>query len=169
MEFLNLTQVKTSRVSHLTQNYTASHLVQDIDIKCPTCGHRILIASHTYCPTLTIMREFHKLLSPVKGKVPMLLKFPLYAIHPCISSPISLISPKSSSFRLSASLTEWRLLRLRELLLAAAALRRSLISRLCTRSSSSSDGGGGRGCCLSEDIFEVRRSNGNKSTPLPLS
>ena len=42
-ELLNLTEVYTSRMSHLTHDYIASHLVQDNDIKCPTCGPRILI------------------------------------------------------------------------------------------------------------------------------
>ena len=33
-----------------------SHMVQNIDIKCPSRGPRILISSHCDCPTVNIMR-----------------------------------------------------------------------------------------------------------------
>ena len=35
-----------------------SHMVQNIDIKCPSGGPIILISSHGDCPTVTIKRVF---------------------------------------------------------------------------------------------------------------
>ena len=39
-----------------------SHMAQNIDIKCPSRGPRILISSHCDCPTVTKMRVTHNVL-----------------------------------------------------------------------------------------------------------
>ena len=43
-----------------------SHMAQNIDIKCPSRGPRILISSHGDCPTVTIKRVFHQMTHPAE-------------------------------------------------------------------------------------------------------